>query len=132
VFEKYTHLQINLVFTRDSTESLIYDVLQLNVLHTGRLMFHEKEKRKRPAVAPFRCLAAMPPEGSTRAGTPLGCPSLDRGSREAEEPQQYSISHVRLSWQASLFGTASQLHSHSELIPIWSLPDSTGITGKNS
>ncbi|KER26068.1 hypothetical protein T265_14073, partial [Opisthorchis viverrini] len=39
VFEKYTHLQINLVFTRDSAESLVYDILQLNVLHTGRLMF---------------------------------------------------------------------------------------------
>ncbi|KAG5453453.1 hypothetical protein CSKR_100533 [Clonorchis sinensis] len=38
----------------------------------------------RSAVAPFRCLAAMPPEGSTRAGILPGCPSLDRGSREAE------------------------------------------------
>ncbi|KER25423.1 hypothetical protein T265_07105 [Opisthorchis viverrini] len=28
--------------------------------------------------------AAMPPEGSTRAGILPGCPSLDRGSREAE------------------------------------------------
>ncbi|KER29782.1 hypothetical protein T265_03691 [Opisthorchis viverrini] len=26
VFEKYTHLQINLVYTRDSTESLVYDM----------------------------------------------------------------------------------------------------------
>ncbi|KER21663.1 hypothetical protein T265_10066 [Opisthorchis viverrini] len=26
-------------FTRDSTESLVYDILQLNVLHTDRLMF---------------------------------------------------------------------------------------------
>ncbi|KER33661.1 hypothetical protein T265_00547 [Opisthorchis viverrini] len=38
-FEKYTHLQINLVLTGDSIESLVYDVLQLNVLHTGYLMF---------------------------------------------------------------------------------------------
>ncbi|KER22577.1 hypothetical protein T265_09374 [Opisthorchis viverrini] len=36
--EKYTHLQINLFFTRDSTESLVYDILQLKVLYTGRLM----------------------------------------------------------------------------------------------
>ncbi|GAA47273.1 hypothetical protein CLF_100161 [Clonorchis sinensis] len=36
------------------------------------------------AVTPFRCLAAMPPEGSTRAEILPGCPSLDRGSREAE------------------------------------------------
>ncbi|KER26426.1 hypothetical protein T265_06341 [Opisthorchis viverrini] len=36
--EIHTHLQINLVFTRDQTEPLVYDVLQLNVLHTGRLM----------------------------------------------------------------------------------------------
>ncbi|KER27022.1 hypothetical protein T265_05853 [Opisthorchis viverrini] len=40
--EKYTHLQINLVFTGDSIESLVYDVLQLDVLHTGRLMIHTK------------------------------------------------------------------------------------------
>ncbi|KAG5452728.1 hypothetical protein CSKR_102158 [Clonorchis sinensis] len=42
--------------------------------------------------APFQCLAAMPPEGSTRAGILPGCPSLDRGSREAEvgfEPQTF-------------------------------------------
>ncbi|KER33580.1 LOW QUALITY PROTEIN: hypothetical protein T265_12605 [Opisthorchis viverrini] len=38
LFEKYTHLQINLVFTRDLSESLVCDILQLIVLHTGRLM----------------------------------------------------------------------------------------------
>ncbi|KER25979.1 hypothetical protein T265_06674 [Opisthorchis viverrini] len=38
----------------------------------------------RSAVAPFRCPAAMPQEGSTRAGILPGCPSLDRGSRVAE------------------------------------------------
>ncbi|KER22450.1 hypothetical protein T265_09464 [Opisthorchis viverrini] len=38
VFEKYTHLQINLVFKRDSTGSLVYDILQLKVPHTRRLM----------------------------------------------------------------------------------------------
>ncbi|KER24004.1 hypothetical protein T265_08248 [Opisthorchis viverrini] len=32
IFEKYTHLQISLVFTGDSVESLFCDVLQLNVL----------------------------------------------------------------------------------------------------
>ncbi|KAG5444341.1 hypothetical protein CSKR_113204 [Clonorchis sinensis] len=36
---KYTHLEINLVFTRDSSESLVYDVLQLNALHMSCLMF---------------------------------------------------------------------------------------------
>ncbi|KER32068.1 hypothetical protein T265_01842 [Opisthorchis viverrini] len=34
IYEKYAHLQITLVFTSDSTESLVYDILQLNVLHT--------------------------------------------------------------------------------------------------
>ncbi|KER27193.1 hypothetical protein T265_13840, partial [Opisthorchis viverrini] len=43
VFEKYTQLQNNLVFTRGSTESLVYDILQLNVLYTGRLMIHEDD-----------------------------------------------------------------------------------------
>ncbi|KAG5454672.1 hypothetical protein CSKR_104954 [Clonorchis sinensis] len=44
------------------------------------------------AVESFRCLTAMPPEGSTRAGILPGCPSLDRGSREAEvgfEPRTF-------------------------------------------
>ncbi|KER24174.1 hypothetical protein T265_08110 [Opisthorchis viverrini] len=36
------------------------------------------------AVALFRCITAVPPEGSTRVGTVPGCPSVDRGSREAE------------------------------------------------
>ncbi|KER20073.1 hypothetical protein T265_15400, partial [Opisthorchis viverrini] len=34
-FDKYTHLQINLVFTENSIESLVYGILQLNVLHKG-------------------------------------------------------------------------------------------------
>ncbi|KAG5452329.1 hypothetical protein CSKR_112798 [Clonorchis sinensis] len=44
------------------------------------------------AVKAFRCLAAVPPEGSTRAAILPGCASLDRGSREAEvgfEPQTF-------------------------------------------
>ncbi|KAG5445894.1 hypothetical protein CSKR_109643 [Clonorchis sinensis] len=48
----------------------------------------------RSAVTLFRCLAAMPPEGSTRAGILPGCPSLDRGSREAEvgfEPRTFRL-----------------------------------------
>ncbi|KAG5454325.1 hypothetical protein CSKR_109222 [Clonorchis sinensis] len=38
-FDKNAHLHIDWVFTEDSNESLVYDVLQLNVLHTGRPMF---------------------------------------------------------------------------------------------
>ncbi|GAA56759.1 endonuclease-reverse transcriptase [Clonorchis sinensis] len=36
------------------------------------------------AVAPFWCLTAMPPKGSTRVGILPGCSSLVKGSREAE------------------------------------------------
>ncbi|KAG5450477.1 hypothetical protein CSKR_103765 [Clonorchis sinensis] len=43
-----------------------------------------KDKDSRSTVTLFRCLTAMPPEGSTRAGIPPGCPSLDSGSREAD------------------------------------------------
>ncbi|GAA53475.1 hypothetical protein CLF_110324 [Clonorchis sinensis] len=46
----------------------------------------------RSAVATFRRLNAMPPEGCTRAGILSACPSLDRGSREAEigfEPRTF-------------------------------------------
>ncbi|GAA51537.1 hypothetical protein CLF_106349 [Clonorchis sinensis] len=38
-FDKYTHLQIKLVFTGDPAESHVYDIPQLNVLHRGRLVF---------------------------------------------------------------------------------------------
>ncbi|KER31939.1 hypothetical protein T265_01874 [Opisthorchis viverrini] len=38
-FDKCTHLQINLVFTGNSTESLVYDIPQLNILHNSRLIF---------------------------------------------------------------------------------------------
>ncbi|KER33931.1 hypothetical protein T265_00366 [Opisthorchis viverrini] len=44
------------------------------------------------AVTPFRCLASIPPEGSTRARILPGCPSLDTGSRETEvgfEPRTF-------------------------------------------
>ncbi|KER20673.1 LOW QUALITY PROTEIN: hypothetical protein T265_15260 [Opisthorchis viverrini] len=50
VFEKYTHLQINLVFTTDSTESLVYDILQLNVMHTGRLMIQLARYSRYPSI----------------------------------------------------------------------------------
>ncbi|KER22309.1 hypothetical protein T265_14884, partial [Opisthorchis viverrini] len=45
------------------------------------------------AAAPFRGLAATPPEGSTRTGILPGCPSLDRGRREAEAR---STKHINL------------------------------------
>ncbi|KAG5452742.1 hypothetical protein CSKR_102171 [Clonorchis sinensis] len=44
----------------------------------------DKMSDNRSAVTPFRCLTAMPPKESTRAGVLPGCPSLDRRSREAE------------------------------------------------
>ncbi|KER28433.1 hypothetical protein T265_04741 [Opisthorchis viverrini] len=53
---------------------------------------HRKKERKRSALKPFRCLAAMLPEGSTRTGILPGYPSLDRGSRVAEvgfEPRTF-------------------------------------------
>ncbi|GAA50735.1 hypothetical protein CLF_104969 [Clonorchis sinensis] len=38
----------------------------------------------RSAVTPFRCVAAMPSEGSTKVETLPSCPSLDRNSRDVE------------------------------------------------
>ncbi|KER24077.1 hypothetical protein T265_08167 [Opisthorchis viverrini] len=38
----------------------------------------------RSTVTPFRCLTAMPPEGSARTRILPGSPSLDMGSRVAE------------------------------------------------
>ncbi|KER23086.1 hypothetical protein T265_08940 [Opisthorchis viverrini] len=58
-------------------DPLISEVLPSSEIHCC----HGKN---RSAVAPFRCLTAMPPEGSTRDRILPGCPSLDKGSREAE------------------------------------------------
>ncbi|KER28298.1 hypothetical protein T265_04830 [Opisthorchis viverrini] len=58
---------------------------------------HCNQKTDRPAVTLFRCLAAMLPEGTTRAGILPGCPSLDRGSREAEvgfEPRSFRSANI--------------------------------------
>ncbi|KER31378.1 hypothetical protein T265_02423 [Opisthorchis viverrini] len=55
-----------------------------NPTSASRLLLSRDEGPDRSAVAPFRRLATMPPEGSMRAGILSGCPSLDRGSREAE------------------------------------------------
>ncbi|KAG5455245.1 hypothetical protein CSKR_106449 [Clonorchis sinensis] len=75
----------------------------------GRVRTTDLPKKNRSAVAPFRCLAAMPPEGSTRAEILPGCPSLDRGSREAEvglEPRTFRSSTYRVKfWEClSTFG----------------------------
>ncbi|KER33594.1 hypothetical protein T265_00491 [Opisthorchis viverrini] len=48
----------------------------------------------RSAVTLFRCLAAMPPGGSKRARILPGCPSLVKGSREADveiEPRTFRL-----------------------------------------
>ncbi|KAG5446073.1 hypothetical protein CSKR_103847 [Clonorchis sinensis] len=60
---------------------------------------NNNNNNNRSAVTPFRCLAAMPPKGSTRAGILPGCPSLDRGGREAEvgfEPRMAHRPYPRL------------------------------------
>ncbi|KAG5442867.1 hypothetical protein CSKR_105185 [Clonorchis sinensis] len=71
------------------------------------------------AVTPFRCLAAMPPEGSTRSGIMPSCPSLDMGSREAKvgfEPRTFAISsrdqvcQVCDSYNAKTIGSHSGIH----------------------
>ncbi|KER21755.1 hypothetical protein T265_09994 [Opisthorchis viverrini] len=72
-------IRLQVFFTNDASEAL----LPLTTLHKSVIL-----KGNRSAVAPFRCLTAMPPEGCTRAGYP----SLDRGSREAEvwfEPRNF-------------------------------------------
>ncbi|KER33938.1 LOW QUALITY PROTEIN: hypothetical protein T265_12524 [Opisthorchis viverrini] len=54
--------------------------------------YYSDQNKNRSAVAPFWCLTAIPPEGSTSAVVLPGCSSLDRGSREAEvgfEPRAF-------------------------------------------
>ncbi|KAG5442239.1 hypothetical protein CSKR_100177 [Clonorchis sinensis] len=46
---------------------------------------------------PFRCLTAMPPKRSTRAGILPGCPSLDRASLDTQKSGSNHVSSER-SW----------------------------------
>ncbi|KAG5450137.1 hypothetical protein CSKR_112663, partial [Clonorchis sinensis] len=71
LIQKKSELKSSTASTRSWSRSIIpSDVKKIKINHS--------------AVAPFWCLTAMLPEGSTRAGILPGCPSLDRGSREAE------------------------------------------------
>ncbi|KAG5449519.1 hypothetical protein CSKR_111840 [Clonorchis sinensis] len=54
------------------------------------------KKSNHSAIAPFRRLTAMPSEESTGAGILPGCPSLDRGSREAEVGSNQDLPSVYL------------------------------------
>ncbi|KER24509.1 hypothetical protein T265_07826 [Opisthorchis viverrini] len=59
---------------------------------SGVTMNNRILSRATKTIAPFRCLAAMPQEGVTRAGILPGCSSLDKGSQEAEvgfEPRTF-------------------------------------------
>ncbi|KER26851.1 LOW QUALITY PROTEIN: hypothetical protein T265_13922 [Opisthorchis viverrini] len=98
-------------FTPANCKTLLQDYVGSNPNLTGltgietnsrigkaRTTFANLRKKNRSAVAPFRCLAAMPPEGSTRARILSGCPSLDRGSRVAEvgfEPRTFRSANSR-------------------------------------
>ncbi|GAA51721.1 ATP-binding cassette transporter [Clonorchis sinensis] len=67
-------------------------------------------KRKRSAVTLFRCLAAMPSEGSTRTGILPDCPSLDRRSRDEEivfEPQTFWMLEINLQTPMSAFSVCN-------------------------
>ncbi|KER28418.1 hypothetical protein T265_04731 [Opisthorchis viverrini] len=61
-------------------------------------------KDDRSAVTPFRCLVAMPPDGSTRVGKPPCCPNLDRSSRDA-----------RVVSESQIFRSLSSRQNHSYL-----------------
>ncbi|KAG5442314.1 Tubulin-specific chaperone C [Clonorchis sinensis] len=54
------------------------------------------QKKNHSVVTPFRCLAAMPPKGSTRAGILPVCPNLDRGSREAKLGEAHLDKHMHI------------------------------------
>ncbi|KAG5449382.1 hypothetical protein CSKR_101173 [Clonorchis sinensis] len=58
----------------------------------------------------------MPPEGGTRAGMLPGCPSLDRGSREAEfgfEPRTFRSVNSRSNHLGQLAGFISRITAES-------------------
>ncbi|KER25327.1 hypothetical protein T265_07201 [Opisthorchis viverrini] len=93
-------VKINWMFSRqyctnEASEKLAVFIVQDSVsfhFHPGATDYTAQQKKRKAhlkkinhsAVASFRCLAALPHEGGTRAGILPGCPSLDRGSREAE------------------------------------------------
>ncbi|KAG5442221.1 hypothetical protein CSKR_100193 [Clonorchis sinensis] len=60
-------------------------------------------------VTPFRCLAAIPPEGGTRAGILPGYPSLDRRNRDAEVEQHIHSFTTRFGFTRDSSGTQLNL-----------------------
>ncbi|KAG5452908.1 hypothetical protein CSKR_107455 [Clonorchis sinensis] len=80
-----------------------------------------ENQRNRLAVAPFRCLAAMSFKGSTTAGILPGCPSLDRGSREAE-----------VGFEPRTFYLAQAAETPSYVIILASLPSHLGSSTKRT
>ncbi|KAG5455256.1 hypothetical protein CSKR_106438, partial [Clonorchis sinensis] len=82
----------------------------------------------RSAAAPLRRPNAMPPEGSTRAGILPGCPSLDRGSREAVvgfEPRTFcSVNSQFISYKMEPLSTTTSTDSMYQLRLVTVAPES--------
>ncbi|KER32248.1 LOW QUALITY PROTEIN: hypothetical protein T265_12828 [Opisthorchis viverrini] len=80
------NLQINLVFSGDSIESLVYDVLQLIVLHTDRLMIQlARYSRYRPLESTRQWLMTLVDidklrKGADRTAARIGVKNKLRGS----------------------------------------------------
>ncbi|KAG5446397.1 hypothetical protein CSKR_113787, partial [Clonorchis sinensis] len=88
---------------------------------------------RHPAVTPFRCPAAMLPEGSKRAGILPGCPNLDRGSQEAEvgfQPRAFRLIEIVKTLNGQNYTSFKKFVSSSygiEFLAKYSCNDHVGI-----
>ncbi|KER32121.1 hypothetical protein T265_01743 [Opisthorchis viverrini] len=115
-------LEIPIYRLMDQASHQLVDMLKLNQLQfmsnpsTGCHSFVDFVSlfiKNRSSVAPFRCLAAMPHEGGTRAGILPGSPKLDSGSRVAEvgfEPRTFRTWSSRALNGACAFNLLPAMH----------------------
>ncbi|KAG5445244.1 ATP synthase subunit alpha, mitochondrial [Clonorchis sinensis] len=76
-----------------------------------RLVDNNTITDNRSTVTTFRCLDAMPPEGSTRAGILPDCPSIDRRNRDARSSSSRGPSACLVKNMPRLLSTSTQLRA---------------------
>ncbi|KAG5448110.1 hypothetical protein CSKR_106390 [Clonorchis sinensis] len=98
----------------DNTQMLLAKPMQHERSHQSQLLGYEK--RVINGVGKWReCPTAMPPEACTRAEILPGCPSLDRGSGEAEvgfKPRTFRETTMTSATESAGTGFQTSMPSH--------------------
>ncbi|KER22146.1 hypothetical protein T265_09679 [Opisthorchis viverrini] len=129
--DNFTPLQIHLVSTKDSIESLVYDILQLNVLHKGLLMIQlarysryrsrqpesrECQRKERPQ--PCCCPLAVEELDTSLSRRRLSAPSSERSNHSCADAPTYTQTdpHIGKSNTVSTLRIARAQGARSQLL----------------